>query len=91
MIKRIIGLPGGEVYIDETGSVFINSVYLEESYVQNNRVGKPQTFLVPEGHILLLGDNRSDSYDARYWENPYVSEGLVLAIAEYKLFGGKIS
>jgi len=91
MIKRIIGLPGDEVYIDETGSVFVNGVFLEEPYVQNGRAGKSQNFLIPEGHILLLGDNRSDSYDARYWENPYISEDSVLAIAEYKLFSGKIS
>lgn len=85
MIKRIVGLPGETVYIDENGTVYIGGVSLDEPYVLNQRRGRSQTFEVPEGCLLLLGDNRSESYDARYWENPYVEYGDVIAIAGFKL------
>ena len=35
---------------------------------------------VPAGHYLLLGDNADDSYDARYWDNPFVPEIGIIAI-----------
>lgn len=46
-----------------------------ESYNLN---GSPVT--VPAGHYLLLGDNANDSYDARYWDDPFVPEKDLIAI-----------
>ena len=46
-----------------------------ESYNLN---GSPVT--VPVGHYLLLGDNANDSYDARYWDDPFVPEKDLIAI-----------
>ena len=51
-----------------------------ETYILN---GAPIT--VPAAHYLLLGDNAADSYDARYWEDPFVSSTAIIAI----LLGGK--
>ncbi len=90
MIKRIVGLPEECVTIDEKGAVYIDGSLLKEPYVENPRIGKPQTFHVPEGCVLLFGDNRTDSYDARFWENPYTETGALLAVAKYKLFGGEL-
>lgn len=36
-------------------------------------------FKVPKDHFLMLGDNVDNSYDSRYWEDPYVSEDEVVA------------
>jgi len=86
MIKRLIGLPGEQIYIDESGSVFIDGESLAEQYVVNWRSGKPQEFLVPEGCVLFLGDNRTGSYDARYWDDPYIPIESILAKAGYIIF-----
>ena len=46
-----------------------------ETYILN---GSPVT--VPAGQYLLLGDNAADSYDARYWDDPFVSSSVIMAI-----------
>lgn len=38
-----------------------------------------KTFVVPEDHFLMLGDNKEESYDSRYWDNPYVDKEDVVA------------
>lgn len=90
MMKRVIGLEGEEIHIAEDGRVFVNKTALDEPYVICQRRGQAQTFVVPKGCVLLLGDNRQHSYDARYWENPYICTDDILAIAQYKLFGGRL-
>ena len=52
--------------------------YLKEEWV---RATGPFEFEVPEGCYLVLGDNRNDSYDARYWENTYVTEDEIIGKA----------
>lgn len=47
-----------------------------ETYILN---GSPIT--VPAGQYLLLGDNADDSYDARYWNDPFISTENILAKA----------
>ena len=38
-----------------------------------------QIYIVPQGCYLMLGDNAEDSYDSRYWSNPYVPESDIIA------------
>jgi len=69
-IKRLIGLPGETVTIDE-GSVMINDVILDEPYLADGTVtncsifGETCTFTLSENEYFILGDNRSDSRDSR--------------------------
>lgn len=84
LIKRLIGLPGDTVELKE-GALYINGELIEEPYVVNNSdySGK---FVVPEGHLFFLGDNRKTSKDARYWENPYISKDEVLGRAGLRIY-----
>ena len=83
-VKRIIGLPGEKVTITE-GKIYIDDseTPLEEDYLKEEwvRATGPFEFEVPEGCYLVLGDNRNDSYDARYWENTYVTEDEIIGKA----------
>lgn len=62
-IKRIIGLPGDSVEI-QNGSVFINGKELKEPYETQSTDGNLNT-TVGENHYFVLGDNRMASSDSR--------------------------
>ncbi len=73
-IKRVVALPGEIVSINDFGEVLINNKKLSEPYVTKkckksiyNDCGAFSNLLVPKNHFLVLGDNRSNSWDGRYW------------------------
>lgn len=68
-IKRVIGLPGERVQI-ENGKVFINGERLDESYLQEGVIttsleGVFTDITVPENCLFVMGDNRPQSTDSR--------------------------
>lgn len=75
LVKRTVGLPGDTVSI-ENGAVCINGNPLYEPYlhdgVETYPMSEETVFIVPEGHIFVLGDNRPGSFDSRAWNDPYV-------------------
>ena len=76
MVKRVVGLPGEKIVLHQ-GELFINDEPYAEDYVINKDV-RSATFEVPEGAYLFLGDNRDNSEDARWWNDPYIeAEELV--------------
>jgi len=84
-VKRVIGLPGEEVRIDD-GKIYIDGseTPLEEDYLKEEWTVAtgPYLFEVPDDCYLVLGDNRNDSWDARYWDNKYVSIDKILGKGE---------
>ena len=73
LVKRTIGLPGDTVSFSD-GYVYINGEKLEEEYLPARGITECEnTYVVPDGCVFMLGDNRTGSLDARYWFNPYVS------------------
>ena len=91
-VKRVIGLPGDTINI-ENGKIYINGAAepLEEDYLKEEWTVAtgPYTFEVPEGCYFMMGDNRNDSWDARYWQNTYVAKEKILgkALFTYWPFG----
>ncbi|MBP3322189.1 MAG: signal peptidase I [Clostridia bacterium] len=68
LVKRVIGLEGDEILIDEGGRVFVNGKELDEPYVGQKMLGDCDIefpYTVPEQTVFVLGDNRSTSVDSR--------------------------
>ncbi|MHB1488634.1 MAG: signal peptidase I [Acidimicrobiales bacterium] len=68
LVKRVIGLPG-ETISSASGHVLINGHALNEPYLPTGiAFGPPiQTQVIPANHYFMMGDNRGDSKDSRYF------------------------
>ena len=86
-IKRIIGVPGDHIEIHD-GTVFLNGEALSEPYLTTSTDGIWGPYDVPEGHYFMLGDNRNDSADSRYWKNTYLSREGIVGKAVFKYWKG---
>ena len=79
LIKRVIALPGETVTFQD-GSIYIDSLLLDEPYLDPgvvslaktpipNCTGSPSidTCTIPEGRVFVMGDNREESRDSRFF------------------------
>ena len=87
LIKRVVGLPGDTLELRK-GEVYVNDSPLEEPYVERDpcKPGYPKTcsfgpVTVPRDHYFMMGDNRTNSLDSRFFgpvpEDDIVGEALV--------------
>ena len=65
-VKRVIGLPGDTIEIDD-GEVFINGTKLDEPYITKRDSGDMKLLTVGEDAYFVMGDNRRASNDSRDW------------------------
>lgn len=73
-ISRIIGLPNEKIEIRQ-GRVYINDKLLDEPF---NKVTDTENdfpaMMIPENEYFLLGDNRPQSVDSRFWKKPTIAK-----------------
>lgn len=86
-LKRVIGLPGDTVEI-KNGKVYINDSQtpLEENYLREVPVGDYGPYTVPEDSYFLMGDNRNDSFDSRFWEHTFATRDEIIGKAEFRYY-----
>jgi len=87
MTKRIIGVPGDKVAI-QNGIVYINEQPIVESYLAEENSTEPLNginyYEVPKESYFVMGDNRKNSNDSRAWKEPFIPidniEGKILCV-----------
>lgn len=89
LVKRVIALPGDWVDISEDGSVYVNSVLQEETYLQEKALGQCDIefpYQVPAASYFVLGDNRSVSVDSRHSAVGCISEEQIVGKIVFRVW-----
>ncbi len=76
-IFRVIGLSGEKVEVRK-GKVYINDQLLDESFEKISSGDNFKSVIVPENEFFLLGDNRPESNDSRYWKTTFIKRENIL-------------
>lgn len=88
-IKRIIGMPGERVRIDEDGNIYINGEILEEEYgiekIEDPGVAIEEIILGVDEYFVL-GDNRNDSSDSRFVSVGNIHRKQIMGKACFRIY-----
>lgn len=86
-LKRIIGLPGETLEIKD-GKVYINGskTPLKENYLKETPVGDYGPYTVPKNSYFMMGDNRNDSKDSRFWNHTFATRDEIIGKAEFRYY-----
>lgn len=85
LVKRVIAVPG-QTFAVASGRVYIDGQLLEEEYVDEFSDDDYPVTLVPEDCYIVLGDNRRESNDSRFWGDPFVRREDVRAKGMFVYF-----
>ncbi|WP_414477791.1 signal peptidase I [Prochlorococcus sp. MIT 1223] len=89
-IKRIVAVGGDQVWVNSKGEVSVNGQKLIEPYAANYcsfNFCNSLDLVVPMSHVLVLGDNRSNSWDSRFWPGgPLLPEAEIIGRAVWRFW-----
>ena len=88
LIKRVIATENDIVNIEYDGTVYVNSVKLEEKYVKQLTLGNCDItfpYQVPKNSVFILGDNREESIDSRSKALGSIAEDKIIGKIQFKL------
>ena len=84
LVKRVVALEGDIIEILD-GQVYLNGIALAEPYTHGSDSGRAGyhfgPYRVPKDKVFVLGDNRDNSEDSRFWTDPFVSTTHILGRA----------
>lgn len=89
--KRIIALPGETIEV-KNGIVYITDKNGNKSTARTDFItnciptGNFGPYTVPLGSYFVMGDNRNDSWDSRYWDNKTVKKGKIIGKVKFRYF-----
>ena len=91
LVKRVIALEGDTVRLDlENWKIIVNGSAIEEPYLvigSGDMVGwqyDTDEIIVPEGHVFVLGDNRNNSLDSRFYHVGLIDERYIIGKVVYR-------
>lgn len=89
LVKRVIAVSGEWVDIEDDGTVYVNSIALEEPYISEKSQGDcdiKMPYQVPEGKIFVMGDHREISVDSRNKSIGCISEEHIVGRLVYRVW-----
>lgn len=84
-VKRVIGVPYDTIEIED-GVVYVNNTAIDEPYLKEKMIGSFGPYILGEDEYFVMGDNRNDSKDSRFWYNTYVNSDQIIAKAIFKYY-----
>ncbi len=90
-VKRIIGLPGETVMIDQEGNIYIDGEILQENYGKErifaSNLGRASSpVILGHDEYFVLGDNRNGSSDSRWADVGNVNRSQIVGKAVFRIF-----